>query len=173
MTAPRVLGIDPSLSGTGLCLPDGHLQVAGGAAALGDLRLGFIYEAVDAACFVGKPELAVIEDLPKHAQAAGLTGMVQGVIRLALMQHGVPYVKVVPSTLKKYATGDGRADKSDLRMALYKRAGLDERNDNLVDAWWLRAMGLDHLDAAPVALPAAQRSCLKVPVWPEELASWA
>lgn len=167
---PLVLGIDPSLSATGICYPDGTFKVCRGEAQLGDLRLGIIYEDVDYACLAYKPDLAVIEDLPTHANGAGLTGMVQGVVRLALMQHGVPYVKVVPSTLKKYATGNGRADKSDLRMALYQRTGIDERNDNLVDAWWLRHMGLDRLGHAPVDLPIAQRASLKVPTWPEAFA---
>jgi Holliday junction resolvasome RuvABC endonuclease subunit len=166
---PRVLGIDPSISQTGICYPDGIFKICRGDAALGDLRLAMIYEDVDFACLSYKPQLAVIEDLPTHAHGAGITGMVQGVVRLALQQHGVPYVKVVPSTLKKYATGNGRADKSDLRMELFKRTAIDERNDNLVDAWWLRHMGLDHLGHAPVDLPAAQRASLKVPTWPEEL----
>jgi Holliday junction resolvasome RuvABC endonuclease subunit len=164
---PRVMGIDPSISATGLCLPDGMLQVVGGDAALGDLRLAAIFEAVDLVCEQYEPDLAVIEDLPTHAHGAGITGMVQGVVRLALMRHSVPYAKVVPSTLKKYATGDGRADKSDLRMALYQRAAIDERNDNKVDAWWLRHMGLDRFGCAPIDLPIAQRASLKVPVWPE------
>lgn len=164
---PLVMGIDPSISATGIARPDGLLVVVGGAAELGDVRLCRIYDAVRDICAETRVALAVIEDLPKHAQAAGITGMVQGVVRLALQQAGVPYARIVPSTLKKYATGDGRADKSDLRMALYKRAALDERNDNLVDAFWLRHMGLDHLGAAPIDLPAVQRASLKVPTWPE------
>ena len=43
------------------------------------------------------------------------------------------------------------ATKPDMRMALYQRAGLDERDDNRVDAWWLRQVGL-HLLGDPDAL---------------------
>jgi Holliday junction resolvasome RuvABC endonuclease subunit len=92
--------------------------------------------------------------------------MVQGVVRLALLRQGVPYVTVVAATLKKYATGNGGANKSDMRMALYQRAGIDERNDNKVDAWWLRHAGLDHFGEAIVQLPAAQRAALAKVAWP-------
>jgi Holliday junction resolvasome RuvABC endonuclease subunit len=162
----KVIGIDPSLTATGLARVDGQMEVFGGKADLGDSRLWVIHNAVAMACLADNPDLAVIEDLPKHAQGAGLTGMVQGVVRLALLGQEIPYVLVVGSTLKKYATGDGRADKSDLRMALFQRAGIDERDDNKVDAWWLRHMGLDQFEDAPIKLPAAQRKSLDVVRWP-------
>ena len=46
-------------------------------------------------------------------------------------------------------------------MALYQRAGLDIADDDQVDAWWLRQMGL-HLLADPDAidLPKAQLAVL-------------
>lgn len=163
----KVIGVDPSLTATGICDTRGQLLVVGGPAKHGDTRLAFIHQEIERICQRQKPDLAVIEDLPKHAQAAGITGMVQGVVRLALVREHVPYVRIVASTLKKYATGRGNAEKSDLRMALFRRAGIDERDDNLVDAWWLRHMGLDRLGEPVIALPAVQRACLDVPDWPE------
>jgi Holliday junction resolvasome RuvABC endonuclease subunit len=162
----RVIGIDPSITATAIAHTDGTLTVVGGAASLGDRRLSAIHEAITAACIPAWPDLAVMEDLPTHAHGAGVTGMVQGVIRLALLTIGVPYVTVPPATLKKYATGRGGADKADMRMALYQRAGLDERNDNKVDAWWLRAAGLEHLGQPAVKLPAAQVAALGKVAWP-------
>lgn len=164
--SPAVVGIDPSLTATGLALPDGGLTVVGGAADLGDERLVVIHRAVADACTRHRPVLAVIEDLPKHAHGAGLTGMVQGVVRLALRQAGVPYARMVAATLKKYATGDGGAVKPDMRMALYKRTGIDERNEDKVDAWWLRHAGLDWLGRPVVELPKQQRAALTRVTWP-------
>jgi Holliday junction resolvasome RuvABC endonuclease subunit len=163
----RVIGIDASITETGIADVDGRLTTAGGDSPLGDRRLQVIHDAVTKVCVAGRPDLAVLEDLPTHAHGAGITGMAQGVIRLALLDRGVPYVTVVAATLKKYATGNGGANKSDMRMALYKRAGIDERNDNKVDAWWLRHAGLDHFDEALVALPAAQRAALGKVAWPD------
>ena len=98
--------------------------------------------------------------MPKHAQSAGLTAMAHGVVRLALHQSGAHVLTVPPATLKKYATGRGAATKADMRMALYQRAGLDLRDDNQVDAWWLRALGHQMLGAPVVVLPKAHVAAL-------------
>lgn len=163
---PRVIGIDPSLTGTGIARADGGLSVIGGDAALGDKRLQLIHSVVATVLDHDRPELAVIEDLPTHAHGAGKLGMVQGVVRYALLHAGVSYVALIPSVVKKYATGNGGASKSDMRMALYRRTGVDERDDNKVDAFWLRAAGLDWLNCPTVNLPAAQRAVLARAAWP-------
>jgi Holliday junction resolvasome RuvABC endonuclease subunit len=129
----KVCGIDPSLSATGLAGPDGELSTVH-TETDDPNRLAKIYTGV--VLVAGGCDLAVMEDLPKHAHGAGLTGMAQGVVRLALIHCGVPYVTVVASSLKKYATGNGGASKPDMRMALFRRAELDVRDDNQVDAWW-------------------------------------
>jgi Holliday junction resolvasome RuvABC endonuclease subunit len=170
--APRVLGLDLSLTATGIATWDGQpLSTLRTVAAEGDKRLRRIMVTVRAEAYdhvADEPiELAVIEDLPTHAHSAGITGMVHGAVRVALMERGVPYALVPPATLKKYATGRGNATKPDMRMALYQRTGLDIRDDNQVDAWWLRAAGLDHLGHPLVALPAAQRAALAKVAWPE------
>jgi len=163
----RVIGVDPSITATGIADVNGHLTVAGGPPYMGDRRLPVIGQAVADVVERGLPDLAVIEDLPQHAKAAGITGMVQGVIRSKLIELGVPYAIVVPATLKKFASGRGDADKADLRMALYKRTGIDERSDDKVDAWWLRAAGLQHLGEPIVTLPAAQVKVLEIVGWPD------
>lgn len=166
----HVIGIDPSL--TACAVDDGdEIRVYGGDSRFGDVRLETIYAAV--LHHIRRSEhdpadiLAVMEDLPTHAKGAGITGMVQGVIRLALIQERVSYALVVASTLKAYATGSGRAEKIDMRMERYKRTGVDERNDNRNDAWWLRQAGLDaigHPDA--IELPKAHRERLHKVRWP-------
>jgi Holliday junction resolvasome RuvABC endonuclease subunit len=162
----NVIGIDPSITATGLCDHAGRLSVAGGPAYMGDKRLTVIESAVQQLANLARPDLAVIEFLPQHMKAAGITGMVQGVVRNALFKLGVPYVTITPATLKKFATGRGDADKADMRMALYKRTGGDVRSDDMVDAWWLRAAGLQALGEGVVDLPAAQVRALDVVAWP-------
>ncbi|WP_113699160.1 Holliday junction endonuclease [Nonomuraea lactucae] len=172
MTAPRVIGLDLSLTATGIATWDGRpLSTIRTVTSDGDERLRRIMVTVRANAYDyvrDEPiELAVIEDLPTHAHSAGITGMVHGAVRIALMELKVPYALVPPATLKKFATGKGNATKPDMRMALYQRAGLDIRDDNQVDAWWLRAAGLDALGHPLVELPKTQREALAKMTWPE------
>ena len=164
---PVVVGIDPSISATGLALSDGSLMTVGGKPERGDERL------LDIACAVGtaisRADLAVLEDLPQHAHAAGITGLESGVVRLMCLRASVPYVLLPPASLKKYATGRGNATKGDMRMALFQRTGLDVRDDNQCDAIWLRFAGLQKLGAPEVSLPVAQVRALDAVAWPDVL----
>lgn len=155
-----VIGIDPSLTATGVAHDDKSWTITTKA---GDPnRLQHIYQRVNAtAASTWGNGLAVLEDLPTHAHGAGLTGMAQGVIRLALINCGLPYVTIPAATLKKYATGKGNATKADMRMAWFQRAGDDVRDDNQVDALWLRQIGLTLLDdPAAIPMPKANRDAL-------------
>jgi hypothetical protein len=92
--------------------------------------------------------LAVIEDLPMHANSAGLTGQAQGVIRAAIQSFGVPFITVAPASLKLFATGSGRASKEFMRSEMERQfgpvpAGWD---DNTIDAFWLREIGASYLE---------------------------
>lgn len=162
----RVIGIDPSLTATGLADWDGTVETYGGDAKLGDRRLSFLYNQVKFHCQPGV-DMAVIEDLPANAKSAGLTGKAQGVVRLALIRADVPYVAISPAALKKFATGRGNATKSDMRMELYKRTGIDLPDDNQVDAWWLRAAGMQHLGEPVVDVPESRVAGLDYLIWPE------
>ncbi len=159
----HLIGIDPSLTATGLATGDSTSTIkshAGGDQRLLDIYLQVFDQAVHA-------DFAAVEDLPTHAQGAGKTGMAQGAVRVALLNASVEFVVVPPACLKKYATGRGNATKPDMRMALYQRVGLDLRDDNQVDAWWLRAMLCDALGEPLVQLPKMQRDSLSKVEWPQ------
>ncbi len=164
MSAPNVVGLDLSITATGVAFGD-VAQTWKLPSRLGDARLLSIATAVGSIA-VEDVDLVVIEDLPTHAHGAGITGMVHGAVRVALMKANVPYVLVTPATLKKYATGRGNATKAEMAVALYKRFGLELADDNQVGAFWLRAAGLDALGFAPVVLPEVQRSVLGKVEWP-------
>ncbi len=161
----RAVGLDLSITATGI------VDSNGGASTVktresGDRRLVVITQSVLDA--VDGCDLAVIEDLPTHAKSAGITGMVHGAVRAALIQAFVPYVLITPASVKKFATGKGNAGKPEMAVALFKRAALELGDDNQVDAWWLRAMAFEQYGQPIVTLPVANRGALDVVKgWPE------
>lgn len=150
----RVIGIDPSISATGVAEADGTLSTVKTTLKMGDgERLVILYRSLVA--MSAGADFAVIEDLPTHAMSAGLTGRAQGIVRMTLALWNVPYVAVPPATLKKFATGKGNAKKDAMRQAWLEYSGEDNADDNQVDAAWLRVIGL-HLKGEHVNLPTEQ-----------------
>jgi len=171
-----VVGIDPSLTATGLAWGDGvTTTIKYPKDVTGDQRLVVISEAIENLTNLPRcgqtVELAVIEDLPTHAHGAGITGMVQGVIRLQLRLDGIRYVTVPAATLKKFATGKGNATKPDMRMELFQRTGVDLRDDNQVDAAWLRFLGLALIGQPEIQLPKTHTVALDKLSLPEGIAA--
>lgn len=134
----RIVGLDLSLRATGYADENGAIVVSTklrGMERLASLRTILTRYPAD---------LVILEDYAfsradAHAHALGELG---GVVKLALHEAGVPTVLVGPSALKKWLTGKGNANKLAMGMAA-QRAGYDgPEDDNAVDAWALRQMGL-------------------------------
>lgn len=162
MSPLNAIGIDPSLAATGVCYyAPSYAQPIGvtiETKATDPRRLNWIYNRITDICIdvswspIPSPDLAVIEDLPTHARSAGLTGQAQGVVRAALQGFGIPILTVPPASLKLFATGSGRASKADMQAAAHSTwledygQGLPGSwDDNAVDAFWLREMGIHYL----------------------------
>ena len=170
----RVIGLDPSLTATGIADADGALftitsKPDGGTVADRARRLATIWAHLRP-LRLEAAHLVVIEGPAFSRQGQAGVHLRAGLwwhIVTRLHAVGVPVAEVPPTTLKKYATGKGSADKASMRMELYKRAGLDVPSDDEVDAWWLRQMGLAHLgDPDAVPLPQTHLSALDKVVWP-------
>jgi len=166
-TPPRVVGLDLSMTATGIAWCDGTTYTVA-TKLTGDRRLLGICQEVAIAIDGRSIDLVVIEDLPTHAKSAGITGMVHGAVRAWLIRHNVPYALVTPASLKKYATGKGNCGKPEMAVAAYKRLGREPADDNQVDALWLRAAGLDHLGHPVADMPKTHRAALDAVTWPAE-----
>lgn len=142
-----MIGLDLSLTASGVVVtePTGPLTAwtlpHGKPKHKGHDRLVALNEQLDGILGVRRPALAIVEDLPIGARGAGLTGMSHGVARRLLRCHSIPFTLIVPSTLKKCATGDGRADKALMRMAVPLMEGASLSNADEVDAYWLAQVG--------------------------------
>lgn len=161
----NIIGLDLSITATGVA---SHLAITTikGLTKHGDRRLIHITRNLTDLHILEPITLAVLEDIPTHAHAAGITGMVHGAVRAWLLTNQVPYVLVTPATLKAFATGRGNANKTDMAVAALKRAGREFADDNQCDAWWLRQAALHWYGTPEFDLPAAQRARLDKIAWP-------
>lgn len=177
---PRVIGLDLSLTATGYAdfthIGEMRTTTINSKPAAGvtgqHTRLARIVFDITELISLGGPHPAlVVLEGPSYGSKgsgtwdrAGLWWLL--VDRLIGLYH--PVVVIPPAVLKKYAAGRGNATKTDMAVALAKRArGLELRDDNQVDAWWLGAAGREHLGCPVVEVPKAHRDALAKVAWPE------
>jgi Holliday junction resolvasome RuvABC endonuclease subunit len=162
----KIMGLDLAIGTTGLCLPDGstmRIKPKG----KGDDRLNEIRDHIRLAARTSWTDLVVLEDVPSNMKGAAgkVIPMLHGSVRSMLADDGLPYVEISPSTLKKYATGQGNCDKTAMAMWAYKRAHAEFADDNECDAWWLHVAGMERAEQPLFILPLPQRQALKVADW--------
>lgn len=173
MSTPRVIGLDLSLTSTGIAGADWAVTIPGGPLPrnASDLqrweRIRAVRTAVGA--YTTAADLVVIEapsygsnDPGAHERAA-LWWFVLG----RCYNRDVPVVTVAPVKVKVYATGRGHASKEDVVQEVQRRRpDVTFRGNDQADALTLAAMGLDHLGHPPVLLPQAHRRALDGVQWP-------
>lgn len=114
------------------------------------------------------PALVCIEaPLPHGPGTVSLTRQaeVRGVVLRDLFELDVPFVEVLPSNLKRFATGNGSASKEAMIAAAIAEGADDVLNDDEADAFHLRRMarcayGLDR------AAGGDELDALSVVAWP-------
>jgi Holliday junction resolvasome RuvABC endonuclease subunit len=162
----RIMGLDLSMTATGVAFPDGSTAVIKPSGE-GDARLLSIEAWTDKAIAVARPQLAVIEQFGAfQGSAARTVPMVHAVVRMRLMHAGIPYVLFTPQTLKTFATGRHTADKAAMMLAAFKRMGREFTDDNECDAAWLRAAGHYAYGEPVVDLPKSHTEALHKVIWP-------
>lgn len=166
------MGIDLSLTGTGLVvLCNGKIleQKLVKSKPVGDKplaelnRIRKIVEEIKV--FVGKhkPDIAVIEGLAFMAR--NTTALVQlsalnYMTRAILADYKIPFIIVMPTSLKKFATLSGASKKDVILMAIYKRWGVTILDDNLADGYSLAQIGLTLKEANSVPVVKIQQEVI-------------
>ena len=136
MTPKRILGIDPGLNTTGY----GVIDIEGGKVRMCEAgivrsrakssiesRLCEIFTGIQEVIETHKPELMALEQLFSHyahPRTAILMGHARGVICLAAGQAGIEVVHYEPTRVKKVMTGNGRAPKHQIQLAVKLQLGL-------------------------------------------------
>lgn len=169
----NVLGVDPSLTCTGLATVDGCESIKTSPHRWSPLqRLQYIAGKVREAAqdeWHDRPPLVVLEGLA-FASKSGMAGDRAGLhwlIRHFLDAAGIPVAIVTPSARAKYATGRGNAGKDEVLIAVVQRLPIHVSDNNEADAAVLLAMGLDWLGTPLATMPATHRTALDKVEWPE------
>ena len=153
-----VLGIDPGSTVTGYALVDRrrgryHLVSAGVVKTHSKQEMGHrlreIHEGLAAVLTVHKPAVVSIEAIFRHksSESALRLGQARGVALLAAAQANVPVFEYNAMTVKKSVTGNGRADKQQIKRAVSMLTG--ESPELPLDAYDAIAIAITHLAHAP------------------------
>lgn len=179
LALPVVVGLDLSLTGTGLATNTGLVGCIGNKGKKDatyserEMRIrglaGQIVKWVDA--LETTPVLCVIEG-PSYGSVsghqwdrAGLWWRVVG----ALYDAACPVVVVAPSTRAMYATGKGNAGKAQIVEAVTRRWGTvwpDLGSDDVADACVLAAMGSQAIGEPLAPMPQTHSRAIASVVWP-------
>jgi Holliday junction resolvasome RuvABC endonuclease subunit len=143
VTPHEIIGLDLSLTRTGIAMVDGCESVK--PAVRGFERLRFLRDEV--LCAAGnRTTVAIIEGYSRgSSQKREEMGELGGIVRLALHERGVRIIDVTPLSVKKFAVGDLKQNHRD-KDAVFERARdtlpWDVANHDEADACWLRVIGL-------------------------------
>jgi Holliday junction resolvasome RuvABC endonuclease subunit len=174
--APRVLGLDLSLTGTGIC----RLGAAGveilwtvrPRKLTGHERLEYILDAIYEAQHGADLDLVMVEG-PSYGSQGGQQGHHERGGLWWLVTHSLyarrrSYGVVAPKARAKYATGNGNDAKPAVLAAVRETYGhlAEVRNDNEADALVIAAMGADRCGAPIAVVPEVNRAALKNVSWP-------
>ncbi len=134
----RILGIDPGLNTTGY----GVLEIDCGRVSLIEAgvirskrtrslgqRLASIYDGMQDAIQALAPDCVGLEELFSHyarPQTAITMGHARGVICLAAEKNNIPICHYAATQVKKILTGNGRAPKSQVQLAVTRHLNLNE-----------------------------------------------
>ena len=144
------VGLDLSLTGTGFCLKRGQELImktikTTPKTSIHDIaRLQYIRDELMKMIPSGVSMVCVEDFFIPHSSmqmnAAKVLIMLGTTVRLALVDQKIPFYIISPQQLKKYGTGKGNGPKGLVIREIYKRWGVDAKDDNQADATVLAYM---------------------------------
>lgn len=171
MTDLRAIGIDPSLSSTGIATLDHIFTLTAGELRDGE-RLDFFYNHTLDLLREYMPHIVAIEGYAYAAHHSGQVSRAEaiGCMKLACQRSCVPVVVIPPTNRAKYATGKGNANKFAVVSAVASRTGTQFQNSDECDAWILWQMTLAHYQPehpALIQMPKLNLDALRMVEWPK------
>jgi crossover junction endodeoxyribonuclease RuvC len=179
-----VIGLDPSLTATGIASSRGWCEVIGykkqrvkdpGITQLPHAeRLTAMRHLIDqVTTTIGHPDLVVIE-LPAVSRSGGGAherGWLWWQLYNQIHKNQIPIGLLSPNQRALYATGKGNAGKGAVIDQVSRRfpAWNTDGNDNAADAVTLMAAGADWLGHPITPMPQTHRAAITKAIWPETL----
>lgn len=155
----KTIGIDLSLTGTGICILENEKIVdtklikskkEGDTPTDEIIRMYSIVEEVveEFLIYNSKEEISVdlvllegISYMSKNTTALSQLSGLSYMVRSELFRNDIPFVIVAPSSLKKFITGKGNSPKDIIMMEIYKGWGETITDNNKADAFGLAMIG--------------------------------
>ncbi len=153
-----IIGIDPSLTSTGICVMDEEGGILSTEAVTskfsGVKRLSDFKKQVIAMCqyIAGLDQKTVVFIEGYSFGSVGRKEFIAelgGTIRLTLFEQEVEFIDVPPTVLKKYATGKGNADKVAVAVAVMKQYCKEFPTTDQTDAFVLAEIGRAYFGLIP------------------------
>jgi crossover junction endodeoxyribonuclease RuvC len=150
-----ILGIDLSLTSTGICLlgEDNEFEASLiKTKSRGYERLIFIKDEVESFVNWGDPRLVVLEGYSfgsKFGRRESI-GELGGIIKLSLVTMGRKTIIAPPTCLKKFVTGKGNSGKEIMLMRTLAKYKIEFNDNNLCDAFGLAKMGQVYLEGTNI-----------------------
>lgn len=179
MSGPlRVLTVDPSMTNTGFCLPDGTTTALGtkpdaDATGMADHihrlhREQLLRERMTDLADTHGIDLVVIEGYaPNQHTNAIYSGELGALLRDRADSSDYAWVVVPPNLRGKYATGKGNASKDLVLQEVSARTGRVFASSDECDAWVLWAMAQDAYQLPNAwGMPQSHRDALTGVDWP-------
>jgi len=180
--SPVVIGLDPSMTAAGIAVISQNavpnVRTIGSKGHRADviaLRSTRIVKQAAAvlACVDPASTLVVIEGPALGLNSPGVwdrAGLWWGIVA-GCRSRGVPVAVCAPQTRAKWATGSGRADKTQVLAAMHELwPEVTIRDDNQADALAFASMGAQMLGWDVPEL-VYQRACLAAVAWPQEVSA--
>jgi crossover junction endodeoxyribonuclease RuvC len=179
VSAPVVIGLDLSLTGSGVASSNGWCERVGisdvTTRSLGERIVAVDHIANQILLLVAKPTMVCVE-VPAFSRSGGGAlergGLWWQVVR-RLHRAEIPVAEVFNQHRMRYATGKAMASKGAIIDAVARRWPVFETagDDNLADAAVLATMGADWLGHPLAPMPATHRKALDGVRWPDGLSA--
>lgn len=153
-----ILGIDPGLASTGwaVVVREGsrlrvleHGMVRTSPRAEHAARLRALHDGIAELLVRHAVSGAAVESWFVHPVSRAAMGMAEarGAIMVALAGAGVAVTEYAPNAVKQGVTGQGRADKAQVRAMVARLVGVEPPTDHVADAM---ALAICHLGSGPL-----------------------